>query len=153
MTLFSSIVNFLFSLIVIFAFLIFSKRGISLYHLIALPAVMIVEYIMCLGFALFFAAITVYFRDMEYIVGVIMMAWVWATPIMYDATSIDNELVHKVLNFNPMTGIINAYHQILYHHNFPSMFQLGTSLGVACVVLIIGEFIFVKLEANFAEEL
>jgi len=149
----SKFVNFILSLIVVFAFLIFSNRGISIKHLIYLPIIMIIEYLMCLGFALFFSAITVYFRDMEYIVGVIMMAWVWGTPIMYDASIIQNEYVKLLLNINPMTGIINAYHQVLYHQQTPSIQQLCTSLLAAVIVLVIGEVIFVKLEANFAEEL
>lgn len=149
----SKFVNFMLSMIVVFAFLIFSHRGLAVKYLIALPVVMIIEFIMCLGFALFFSAITVYFRDMEYIVGVIMMAWVWGTPIMYDASVINNSFICTLLNLNPMTGVVNAYRNILYYHSFPNIGQIGISFLTAVVILLIGELIFVKLEANFAEEL
>jgi ABC-2 type transport system permease protein len=149
----SKFVSFLLSLIVVFLFLILSGWGIKVQYLIYMPIIMIIEYILCLGFALFFSAITVYFRDMEYIVGVIMMAWVWGTPIMYDANIIQNAYIKLLINLNPMTGIINSYHNVLYHQHAPSMQQLGISFIAAIIILIVGEFIFIKLEANFAEEL
>ena len=149
----SKFVSFLLSMIVVFIFLTFSHRGLGIKYLIALPVVMVIEYIMCLGFALFFSAITVYFRDMEYIVGVIMMAWVWATPIMYEANAIENQIVRSLIGFNPMTGIITAYHNILYYQQFPEWQALGMSFITALIILMLGELIFIKLEANFAEEL
>lgn len=148
----SKFVNFILAMIVVFVFLLFSSIKLSPIHLIVLPVIMFIEFILTLGFTLFFSAITVYFRDMEYIVGVIMMAWVWATPIMYDANGID-PTVHMLINFNPMTSIINAYHMVLYHQQYPNMTQLGLAFIVSVIVLVIGEFVFVRLEGNFAEEL
>lgn len=146
-------VSFLLSMIVVFIFLLFSPLGISPLYLVALPLVMILEYLLCLGFVLFFSAITVYFRDMQYIVGVILMAWIWGTPIMYDPTTVSNKALLFVINLNPMTGIIMSYRKILYYHEFPSPRLLWVSVVAAIVVLIVGELIFIKLEENFAEEL
>ena len=148
----SKFVNFALSLVIVFMFYAFSDRGIGLQYLVLLPVVMLTEYLLCLGFALFFSAITVYMRDMRYIVGVIMMAWVWATPIMYEFSTISNEAVKKVISLNPMTRIVEAYHQILYHHRYPQLSSLLIAFITATLILLIGETIFIKLESGFAEE-
>ena len=113
---------------------------------------MIAEYLIALGFTLFFSAITVYLRDMEYIVGVLLMAWIWATPIMY-ATDTVPEPVMKLLMINPMTQIVMSYHDILYYHVVPSAVRIGTVLIIGIVLLLVGEVVFKRLEGNFAEEL
>ena len=149
---FAKFVNYMLAMIVVLAVLAFSRRGISFEHLLLLPAVMIIEFLFALGLVLLFSAITVYFRDMEYIVGVILMAWVWATPIMYDANGI-NPTLKALINLNPMTGIINAYRKILYYHQFPVLNQLAGSIIISLIMIVIGEYAFIRLEQNFAEEL
>ena len=146
-------VSFLLSMVVVFLFLLFSPLRLSPLHLLALPFIMILEYMICLGFALFFSGITVYFRDMQYIVGVILMAWIWGTPIMYDPANIGNPVLLFLINLNPMTGIIMSYRKILYYHEFPTVRLLWVSITAAVLVLVLGEMIFIKLEENFAEEL
>ena len=120
--------------------------------MLLLPYVWFVEYIIALGFTLFFASITVYLRDMEYIVGVLLMAWIWATPIMY-ALDYLPDVVGKILLLNPMTLVITSYHNLLYYHQMPTMLTLIGSLLEGVILLIIGEIIFARLEGNFAEEL
>ena len=145
-------VNMLLSFIVVFIFLIISGRGFSGPALICLPFIMIAEYLIALGFTLFFSAITVYLRDMEYIVGVLLMAWIWATPIMY-ATDTVPEPVMKLLMINPLTQIVMSYHDILYYHVVPSVIRIGAVLIIGIVLLLVGEVVFKRLEGNFAEEL
>lgn len=145
-------VNMLLSFIVVFVFLIISGRGFSGPALLCLPFIMIAEYLIALGFTLFFSAITVYLRDMEYIVGVLLMAWIWATPIMY-ATDTVPEPVMKLLMINPMTQIVMSYHDILYYHVVPSAVRIGVVLIIGIVLLLVGEVVFKRLEGNFAEEL
>lgn len=144
-------VNMVLAFVVIFAFLIFSGTGISV-HVLLLPAVMLAEYMVALGFTLFFSSVTVYLRDMEYIVGVLLMAWIWATPIMYDINSLGKTL-GSLLMLNPMTPIIISYHNILYYHQFPTLTTMLGMFGMGLLALLIGELVFAKLEGNFAEEL
>lgn len=144
-------INMILAFVVVFIFLVFSNIGIS-YHILLLPLVWISEYLIALGFTLFFSAITVYLRDMEYIVNVLLMAWIWATPIMYSIDAIP-ENIKKLLFINPMTSVVISYHDILYYHTWPSLVALVGALIVGCVFVIIGEIVFVRLEGNFAEEL
>lgn len=144
-------VNMLLGFIPVFLFIIISGTGISV-HILLLPFVWMTEYILALGFALFFASVTVYLRDMEYIVGVLLMAWIWATPIMYAFDTLP-DVICKILLLNPMTLIVSSYHNILYYHQMPTMLTMFGSLAEGMVLLLIGEVIFMKLEGDFAEEL
>ncbi len=144
-------VNMLLGFIVIFIFLIFSPVGISA-HILFLPVIFIAEYMIALGFTLMFASITVYLRDMEYIVNVLLMAWIWGTPIMYDISLVPAPL-QKILLLNPMTSVIVSYHDLLYYHALPGVLTVIMLYVVGLVLLLLGETVFVRLEGNFAEEL
>ena len=160
----SSFVNMLLCFLVVFIVMIIG--GIdpnSTFHwtaLLYLPIVMIVEYVLALGFAMLASALTVYFRDLEHILGIITMAWMYATPILYDVSMIQNILVEKGMGnlmhlymLNPMTPIIVAYHQILYYGQAPDMSTLLSAVVLGLFFLILGYLVFRKLQRGFAEEL
>ena len=79
----SGFVNMLLTFLVIFVVLIFSGRGVNPVALLCLPVVMIVEYILCLGVGLIVASVTVYLRDLQYILGIIVMALQYLTPVKW----------------------------------------------------------------------
>ena len=145
-------INMLLSFVIVFLFILASGVGISLRVIWFLPVIMIIEYVICLGFTLLFSSITVYLRDMEYIVGILMMAWIWGTPIMY---SMDNlkPLVKKILLCNPMTSVVQSYHAVLYYRQIPESKYIIIMLASAVGILILGEIVFAHLEGDFAEEM
>lgn len=148
----SGFVNMLYSFVVIFVVLIVSGVGVNIKALPFLIPVMIVEYILSLGAALLSAGFTVYFRDLEYILGIVTMAWMYVTPVLYDMSIVPDRL--KIfLNINPMTQVIVAYRDILYYKRIPQMGTLIQSTIIGIVVVIVGYIVFRKLQKGFAEEL
>lgn len=145
-------VNMLYSFIVIFAVLIISGVGVNPVALLYLIPVMLVEYILALGGALLSSALTVYFRDLEYILGIITMAWMYVTPVLYDVDIVPENLM-VFLNLNPMTPIIIAYRDILYYKQIPQMETLIQATLIGIVILVVGYLVFRKLQRGFAEEL
>lgn len=148
----SCFVNMLFCFVVVFAVVIFEKVPLSLQTLAYLPLIWLVEYLMALGVAFAASAITVYFRDLQHILGIVAMAWMYLTPIMYPADIIPPEYL-PLFSANPMMPIIEAHRDILYYGRAPQLQTLlhGLLLGVA--VLVMGVFIFELLKKHFAEEL
>lgn len=152
----SSFVNMLLSFVVIFGVLLVTGYGISLTALLYLPIIMLVEYVLCLGITLLVSALTVYLRDLAYILGIISMAWQFLTPVMYPQSQVEDVLpdtLLKIWNLNPMTPVINAYRDILYYKTAPQLETLAAAVGLGVLVLVIGEVVFVKLQKGFAEEL
>lgn len=148
----SSFVNMLLCFLVIFCVLIITGFGINLNALLYLPVVMIVEYILALGIGLLSAALTVYFRDLEYILGIVTMAWMYLTPVMYSVDLVPEQLL-PIFNLNPMTPIIIVYRDILYYKTIPQISALLHAFILGLLMLLIGSAVFSRLQRNFVEEL
>ena len=148
----SCFVNMLFCFVIIFLVIFVSGTGISLVPLLFLPITMLLEYFFALGLAMIVSACTVYVRDLEHILGVITMAWIYLTPIMY-TMDIVPERLRFVFYMNPMTYIVNLYRAILYYKTVPGLLDLGISFIVAFVAMVVGMLVFDRLQRGFVEEL
>lgn len=148
----SNFVNMLLCFIVIFGVVIVSGVGINPVTLLYLPIIFAVEYIMCLGGAMLTSALTVYFRDLEYILGIVTMAWMYMTPVVYSIEMVP-EQIRPLMNLNPMTPVIVAYRDILYSKQIPEIGTLANGFVLGVIVLVIGYAVFQKLQRGFAEEL
>ena len=148
----AKLVNMLLSFIVMAAFLIISGIGFSV-QIVLLPVAVLIEYLIALGLALLAAATTVYLRDLEYVVQVLLMAWCWGTPIMYTADNIQNPLYLFLLRANPLTGAIGMYQSIFYFHSWPNIRSMLYPLCFGMMITIIGFIVFGHLKKRFAEEL
>lgn len=147
----STFMNMVFSFIVVFIALFLTGVGVSAAALL-LPVVMVVEFIFVLGIVLIASALNVYFRDLEYILGIITMAWMYLTPILYSVDQVPEQIA-AFLYFNPMTGVILAYRDILFYQQMPNLETLLSAVLFAAVAIILGVFLFQRLQKRFAEEL
>ena len=149
----SALVNFFISCIIILAFCLFYGVGIS-YHLIFIPILAFVECLLSLGIAFALSAINVYVQDIEYIVGFILNMGFYASPIVYRIEMFSSSsILYTLIQYNPITMLIQAYRHVFVQHTFPSIQIVGFLLIIGIVVLLIGFAIFKKLEKGFAEEL
>ena len=146
----SSFVNMLYCEIVVFLVALLSGVAFNPLGLLCLPLVMAVEYILALGITMIMSSINVYFRDLEHILGIISMAWMFMTPIMYDLSIVPANLMW-IFKLNPMTSIVTAYRDILYAGSVPSLGTLGVSLGMGIIFLVVGFAVFRKLKKRFSE--
>jgi ABC-2 type transport system permease protein len=148
----SCFVNMLLCFIVIFAVILVSGAGFNFAAVLTLPIIMAVEYLLALGMALLTSAVTVYFRDLEHILGIVSMVWMYMTPIMYDKSIVPERLM-PIFNLNPMTHIISCYRDVLYRKEMPDLLSLVSAAALGVFFLIFGGIVFNKLQRRFAEEL
>lgn len=148
----SQFVNMLLSFVVIFIVLIFSGIKFNFKALACLPIIMLVQFILCLGITFVVSALTVYLRDLEYILSIISMAWMYLTPILYPIENVP-EAYRGICYINPMTSIIVAYRDILYSSKVPEMGTLVIAVFMGILLLAIGLVSFEHLQRHFAEEL
>lgn len=145
-------VNMLLSFLVIFAVLIVCGKGLNPVAMLCLPIIMIVEYMLAMGVALIVSALTVYLRDVEYILGIITMAWQFLTPVMYSIDMVPEKLM-PLFNLNPMTPIIVAYRDILYYRQVPKLQTLLHASLLGILLMVVGMVSFSVLKRHFAEEM
>jgi lipopolysaccharide transport system permease protein len=156
----SNLVNFLVALPVYFvlAWLL----GVSFTpYVLFLPVVMLVEMIFILGVSLLLSAINVFYRDVQQIMEVVILAWFFLTPVIWDVNMLPTsrlvlgvEVPVQRLTYilNPMASIIATYRDILYYgHAIGWDFFLRTAI-TALIVLLIGFYVFNRLKGRFAEE-
>jgi len=98
------------------------------------------------------SALTVQFRDLEYLLNIIMMALMYMTPIMYTMEMVP-EALRGLFMLNPMTAVIEAYHEILYYKMIPQISTMSSAVAWGIGSLIIGIIVFEKKQRNFVEEL
>lgn len=147
----SGAINFVISSIIILGFVVFSNLGLTWYVLLY-PIILLVQYILILGISFIVSAITVYVRDLEHIIGVVLMAAFYTTPIVYKLEQLPENL-RIIMKLNPMTYIINGYRDIFYYQQMPNFGELGILLAISLVLLVVGYLIFNKLQKGFVEQL
>ena len=147
----SQLVNFLITCIIMAVFIIFSGVGFSV-HALLFPLLVLIQYILILGLTFILSALTVFVRDIDHFVSVILMLGFYATPIVYQGEMLPKKF-QIFLKLNPMAQLVEAYRSILYYHRMPDMTML-VIWGVGSVaLLVVGYLIFKKLEKSFVEEL
>lgn len=148
----SMLINMLLTFVVIFAVLFITGYGINVMAVCVLPLVILIEYILALGLCMLTSALAVYFRDLEYILGIITMAWMYLTPILYTVDMVPEEF-RILFNLNPMTPVILGYQEILYYKQIPNVNTLLQAAAIGVFGLILGYVVFEKIQRKFAEEL
>lgn len=146
------LVNMLLSFIVVFAVLFAFGKGVNIRALVYLPIIIVAEYMLAISIALISSAVTVYFRDLEHIFGIIAMAWQFLSPVMYSVELVPEEY-QGIFMWNPMTPIVIAYRDILYYKEIPEMETLLHGFVISVILLIVGYLIFERMKRHFAEEM
>jgi len=153
------IITYLFSAFISFkpSFHWFVPQASFFAPLVSLPLLFIIQYIFCLGVTFFLSAITVYVRDIKQVCGILGMMWMFATPVMWDIKNVLNT-PHRVEKYtwifkyaNPMGGLIENYHRVLYSGQWIDFSWLIGPICWAIVALVIGVFTFEKCKKRFAE--
>lgn len=146
----SGLINFLISCLIIILFVVFGGIGLS-WHLVFLPLVVIVQYIISLSLVFLLSAFNVYVKDVEYMVVFILNLFFYATPILY-STEMFSGWFMWIFKLNPFAHIISAYRDIFYAHQVPQILSLLILLVGGLILLILCCMVFKKLEKRFAEE-
>lgn len=144
-------VNFLISTTIILGFVIFGGIGLS-FNVLWYFVILAIQYIISIGVAFIVSSLTVYFRDLLHLLGIMIQLLFYATPIVYSINSVPTNL-QWIVKINPMSYLIEAYRNIFYNKAAPDFKGLLIALIMGIVLCVSGYFIFKKLERRFAEEL
>ncbi len=141
------IINFFNLLVGLFvATLFFMNFSVKLLiSVIFLPIPLILHFIFTLGLAFFIAPLYVRYRDTGYILNVILIFWLWATPVFYFLETFPAG-VQKILSFNIMIPFLNLYRSVFYKHAFFDYRDLFFAACLAVLSLLSGYFFFAKEE-------
>jgi ABC-type polysaccharide/polyol phosphate export permease len=105
------------------------------------------------GVALALSAANVFFRDINYLWGIVAQLLFYATPIIYVAGTIDVGELSFIINWGPTGSFIQASHEIMYDQRMPGLGRWVYLLIVSVITFAAGAWTFQRLSPRFAEEL
>ena len=149
-----SIVNFGFSMIAVIAVVLYRSFRIhsfmlSFYSLLC-PIPVIYCFIFVCGLALFLSAVTVYFRDVAHLYGVLLTMWIYLTPILYPIELVkSHKFIYTIIMLNPMTHYIEMFRDMLMRHNASTLSEHLICICMSVLVLLLGSFVFKKAQSKF----
>lgn len=144
----SSLVNLIFSLGALLFVMIFTQADFS-WNLLYFPVIILQVYIFSLGLGLWLAALTVFFRDIQYLWGVFVTMWMYLTPLFYPVSIIPAEYQSLYQNANPMYWYIAQFRDIVLYTKIPDLNSIFMGFLTALVVLVLGAWYFNKKQDEF----
>jgi len=120
----------------------------------------VIQTVFVLGIALVLSVLNVYFRDLRHLMSIVLQALFYSAPIVYPlrfvpehATLLGVELPLKFLyRLNPLVRLIGAYRDVLYNLRFPDVVDLAYVGAWAVGSIVVGLWVFGRLEGRLAEE-
>ncbi|MDO8445445.1 MAG: ABC transporter permease [Deltaproteobacteria bacterium] len=114
------------------------------------PFLVLITMINALGFGLWFSALNVRYRDIQYAIPFLIQIWMFATPVIYP-TSLIGGSYGWLLMLNPMGGVIEAFRPAVLGHMPIPWTSLAVSTSIGLIVFIGGLFYFRSVERYFAD--
>lgn len=115
------------------------------------------------GVAMLLSIANVYFRDTQYLVGIVFQVWFYLTPILYPVTLVASREEMQagvggitLLNLyllNPMAEYAEAFRALLYHHRLPELSNTLACVVWAALAFAVGYRVFQRHEKGLAEAL
>jgi lipopolysaccharide transport system permease protein len=96
------------------------------------------------------SAVLVFFRDVRFVVPLLIQVWMYATPIIYPVSLVP-ERFRTLYFLNPMAGIIDGYRRVLLTGEPPQLDALAAGAVVTLALLAIGSVFFKHAEPVFAD--
>ena len=138
-------VGFLFLL----GFLLFLGYG----HVVWLwfPVVLGLQMVFTLGFVIWISSLSVFIRDIQQFMGIVVQIWFYLTPILFPLSMVP-EKYRALLTINPLYPFVELYHLILLQHQI-SWFLFGYAGAMAGLFFLSAIIFFNHVKSAFADVL
>ena len=144
----SALVNMLFSMIALIIVMIFTQVSVTS-NILWVPIIFFEVFIFSLGLSFFLASTSVFFRDIQYLWGVFISIWMYATPIIYPISIIPKEYIWLYEKLNPMVNYVSQFRSVILNTQGFDFYQFVQGFFVAFVFLALGIFVFEKKQNDF----
>lgn len=120
------------------------------WNLLLLPFWLFLTVSLAAGTGFFLSALTVSYRDVQYILPVLIQFMVYATPVGYSVSAMPPEL-RRFITFNPLSAFLEGFRSSLLNTSPPPLIWIVYSAGFTLFVCIIGTLVFRQMETRFAD--
>ncbi|MCC6603664.1 MAG: ABC transporter permease [Anaerolineae bacterium] len=130
--------------------MIYYQIPVNIYFL-WIPVFVLIQIFLMLGVILLGSALTVFYRDVRYVVPLAVQLWFYATPIIYPIKLVEENLpqFRTLYALNPMVGIVESYRAVILEGVPPNFADLGLSAAISITLFVVAYIIFKRLEVLF----
>lgn len=143
----SSFVTMVLSMMALFIVMIATDCSFSL-TIMLIPVVLLYIFLFSIGIGLMLSVLVVYFRDVEYLYGVFLNAFMYLTPIIYPISIIPKEY-RQFMILNPMYNFIEMFRNITLYCKWPTLTDHLLCSVYALAALVLGIWVFKNHQKNF----
>lgn len=115
-----------------------------------LPLFTLLALVTAFAVSLWFSALNVLYRDVQYIIPFVVQLWMFLSPVIYSPNRVPTGILRTVYGLNPMAGVIQAFRWALFGGQPPGTLLLISGAAVV-VILVAGLYYFRRMERFFAD--
>ena len=145
----ANLLNYLLSVPVLMLFIYIFKMQVGL-PLVYFPLLIVIEFFLIAGVSLFFSALNVFYRDIQYIILNLTTFLFFSMPIFYFDKQLPLKIRHLVY-LNPVAYFMKCFQDIFYYNMFPRPFYVIGILSASIVLFIAGYSYFAFKKELFSE--
>lgn len=146
---FAALGNQLFATIALLIAIVVIRQNLQL-TMLWLPVLLIPQLLFALGAAWLIASLGVFLRDIAQGITLLLMAWMYLTPIIYPEAMVPDNL-RRLIEVNPFTPLVRSYRRVFLEGLAPDWRGLAYFTLVALIVFVIGYWWFARTRKNFAD--
>ena len=120
-------------------------------YALLLPLLIVMLAGLSLGFGIIISSMTTKYRDLTILFTFIVQLWMYATPVIYPLSTINNDKIRMLMGINPLTSIFEAFKYGMLGVGQFSWGGLGYSFGFMVVLLLVGVVVFNKVQRSFMD--
>lgn len=151
----SAMVQFLVQMSMVLVFLVYyvikGEVTPNWWAFLLIPGILVHLGVMGLGFGIIISSLTTKYRDLAILVTFGVQLWMYATPIVYPLTQIENGFLKTVIMINPVTAPVEAFRFAVLGQGSIHMGFIVLSCIITIAVALLGIMIFNRVEKNFMD--
>lgn len=117
---------------------------------LVLPVSILLLALFALGLGLLISSLAVYFPDVAEMYQIVLLAWMYLTPIIYPESIVPPAYRWWMLDLNPMYHLLQVFRLPLYEGSWPGLARLALAAAIALVTVAIGWTVFTRRADEFA---
>lgn len=141
--------DFLMASLIFILMIIFYKISVNLnilYLFVIVPAILLFT----TGVSLILSTVNVLYRDVRFVVPLILQIWLYASPVIYSFDQVPSKYKGLVA-INPLVGLVQGFRDVTILGKIPDFGTLSFSTITSLVIFILGYWFFKKKERIFAD--
>ena len=120
-------------------------------YILLFPVLVVMLAGLALGFGILFSSMTTKYRDLTLLLGFFVQLWMYATPVIWPLSFIENETVRFAMMLNPITSIMETFKLGALGTGTFSWWMLAYSFVFMIVLLGLGILIFNRVQQKFMD--